>query len=138
MLKASELRIGNWIADRGLKEWQIDHWETMNKVSAKPNTMMCGGILMETHPLTEYIDYLKPIHISEKWLLKFGYSIDESNSAGKVFLFIKEVGFVNDDLKIIYFSKTGKFMRRSLEIKSVHQLQNSYFALVGEELVLQD
>ena len=75
-MKKTELRIGNWIADRGLKEWQIDHWETMNKVASKSNATMCNGILMETHPLTEYIDYLKPIPLTEEWLERLWFERD--------------------------------------------------------------
>lgn len=133
MLKASELRIGNWIADRGLKEWQIDHWETMNKVSAKPNTMMCSGVLMETHPLTEYVDYLKPIELRENLLLKFGFK-----QSGNQFY----IG--NGHIIISWFKSNnevgldieGQYLM--LKCKYIHQLQNLYFALAGEELVLQD
>jgi len=131
MLKANELRIGNWIADRGLKEWQIDHWETMNKVSAKPNIMMCSGILMETHPLTEYVDYLKPIPLTEEWFLRFGFEKYEfDNGEPNQYRYKSRLIVIRD----------GKFADygSSVILHYVHQLQNFYFAFSSEELVLQD
>jgi hypothetical protein len=152
-MKANELRIGNWIMDRGGKEWQIDHWETMNKVSAKPQTMMCDGFLMETHPYTEYVDYLYPIPLTEEWLLRMGFEKSQeqwytikyftdcelateqmaitynlSSNRCAVFDAIEETDIVNILSYPIYTSKKVLF---------VHQLQNLYFALTNEELTMK-
>jgi hypothetical protein len=131
-MKVNELRIGNWIADRGLKEWQIGHWETINKVASKANATMCNGILMETHPLTEYIDYLKPIPITEEWLLKFGFKKQKNNW--------KRLPICNDWTYLYWERLAGLELsvnKRSVmlpNINYVHQLQNLYYALTGEEL----
>lgn len=137
-MKASELRIGNWIADRGRKEWQIDHWETRDKVASKAPTIMCMGILQEAHSLTEYVDYLYPIPLTEEWLLKFGFEPTRFQKEphqwwnnGKI-----EIGHTTKDdvMQYEYLSPTNTEM---VDIPYVHQLQNLYFALTGEELEMK-
>jgi len=135
-LKANELRIGNWIADRGGKQWQIDHWESMNKVSAKTPVSMCMGILMEGHPLTEYVDYLKPIPLTEDWLIRFGgkplkngYWISITNLRGE--LHFETFNHTDEIVTTIKSQFSDLILDR---IKYVHTFQNLYFALTGEEL----
>lgn len=126
-MKAEELRIGNWIADRGLKEWQIDHWETINKVSGKANTVMCGGVIMETHPPTEYVDYLKPIKLTEDWLLRFGFKEVKPRSG-------VQKSFIKNGIRI-NLSNSGNFYFKELPVK-VHTLQNIFYFNTGNELTL--
>jgi hypothetical protein len=146
-MKASELRIGNYIADRGNKEWQIDHWESINKLSAKSNATMYMGILMETHPMTEYVDYIKPIPLTEEWLLKFGFEEEAMRYSKNIDLFGggKKLCFSGDYLYIIDSEKQNTIPTDVVTIWNkdvkkefyVHQLQNLYFALTGEELIIK-
>jgi len=138
-MKASELRIGNYIADRGNKEWQIDHWESINKLSAKSNATMYMGILMETHPMTEYVDYIKPIPLTEEWLLKFGFEeitnyVFKSPSKQSAYELSYETLCYNLKEKIFTVC-TCDVHGFETTIEHVHQLQNLYFALTGEELI---
>lgn len=75
-------------------------------------------------PFTLLRNALHPIELTEEWLLKLGFK-----------------PFVKDfTLKgiIIHKRKRGWVLRKSVpEIKYVHQLQNLYFALKGEELELK-
>jgi hypothetical protein len=124
-MKANELRIGNWISDRGMKEWQIDSWERKNKVAAKSPIFKFGDLAMEGHPLTEEVDFLIPIPLTEEWLLKFGFKPLQKDWQKKGL--------------IIHTRKRGFIVRKSIpQIHHVHQLQNLYFALTGEELVLSN
>jgi|LakMenE18May11ns_1017448.scaffolds.fasta_scaffold9325101_1 hypothetical protein len=140
-MKAEELRIGNWIYDRGGKAWQIDHWETINKVSAKANAVMCNGILMGTHPLSEYVDYLKPIPLTEEWLLKLGFYRRNDRIYSKLY----GVDEIDGVFQLQKFEDGYEF-RTSFDsewfytppIYHVHQLQNLYFALTGEELTIKN
>jgi hypothetical protein len=75
---------------------------------------------------------IQPIPLTEEWLLKFG--------------FIKKngYGFIKKDLagNIFYSVETKEhFMFQyhdlRIKIKHVHQLQNIYFALTGEELIFK-
>jgi hypothetical protein len=140
-MKANELRIGNYIADRGNKEWQIDHWESINKLSAKSNATMCMGILMETHPMTEYVDYIKPIPLTEEWLLKFGFTHQYKTKKGQDF-FDRSINsefqlYVNLNDSRVSINKKYVGNVYSKKIQYLHQLQNLYFALTGEELTIK-
>lgn len=67
--------------------------------------------------------YIRPIPLTEEWLKKFGF---------------KKFKNYNDWSKggfILHGRKRGFVLRKSApDVKSVHQLQNLYFALTGEEL----
>lgn len=71
-----------------------------------------------THPIT-------PIPLTEEWLLSFGVKALRKG----VFDFVK----VEDSIGFhVYF--IGRHLK---EIQYVHELQNLYFALTGEELELK-
>ena len=117
-MKANELRIGNLLFDRGDKILRLDYWDFM-----KPAQRMFLGD-SEVHPLTEDLEYCKPIPLTEEWLFRFGfvYNPHSIEFHGKNMIFhnwIKDRGYVSWG---------------STQIKYVHQLQNLYFALTGEEL----
>lgn len=82
------------------------------------------------------IDSYVGIPLTEEWLLNFGFKgLSTSNYLGLL-------------LGIIYFrwDKESKYLDFELDyesvqlphIKYVHQLQNLYFALTGDELTLKD
>ena len=131
MIQANELRIGNWILDRGGKQWQIDCWEAPNKVAAKSPYM---GELFEKpiygHPLTEEVEFLQPIPLTPEILEKCG------------FIMVKEDFWQKLNVTII-LTKDGNnlcfvYVEEILNApKSLHQLQNLYFALTGEELTFK-
>lgn len=77
-----------------------------------------------------------PIPLTEEWLLKFGFTLmPESEYTLNTYEF--------DEFQL--WNKNGDFSemkyltnRESIVVKSVHQLQNLYFALKGEELTIKD
>jgi hypothetical protein len=73
-------------------------------------------------------DRIKPIPLTEEWLLKIGF---ENNEAEKKYCKKCITLYMEDNLFWcdIFWD--------SLEIKSVHQLQNLYFALTNEELTIK-
>ena len=71
MIKASELRIGNLVMDRGGKTLVVDYWEGPNKIA---QTMTIGNTTV--HPLTEYCDYLQPILLTPEILEACGFERD--------------------------------------------------------------
>lgn len=118
-MKANELRIGNWVEF--------------------PNLLIKQQQIVYIDARKEDTSYIQPIPLTEEWLLKFGFSIINESSAGKKYGYVVNSIF-SSDLIIICWKTTkeiGKFFRSNLEIKYVHQLQNLYFALMGEELTLQ-
>lgn len=68
--------------------------------------------------------WCKPIPLTEEWLLKFGFikRYKDCYEFGKLILNDK---FVMMDIDI------------HLELRYVHQLQNLYFTLTGEELTIK-
>ena len=131
MIAANELRIGNWIKDRGGKEWQIDNWESPNKVSAKDPEFNTCGMLLKGHPCTEYVHFLQPISLTEEWLVRFGFIKSDLSDR-----FIIHSWFYLEKCKDGYkFRQIDGFTR---VFQHVHQLQNLYFALTGEELTLRE
>ena len=111
MIQANELRIGNYVAatnDEAKFPYKITATEIVY-ANADP-------------------DRFKPIHLTEEWLLKFGFietSAQEHRFELKPF--------------VVYLWLTGVVIEIGKEFyetdnKYVHQLQNLYFTLTGKEL----
>lgn len=111
-MESKELRIGNLLNDRDgnlCKVFELGKNSILAPALNKPTTKLPN----------------EPIPLTEEWLLKFGFEYTK-------LYYIK----YDDDL-IIYFDGIDFYFKRSsksLTIKYVHQLQNLYFALTGEEL----
>ena len=102
-MKATELRIGNWVLSPTEGEiqiengWQIDEGEEV-----------------------------EPIPLTEEWLVKFGF---ENNSMN-----LDEEGFLHLDISFIGGVNVYINDMEYPNINYVHQIQNLYFALTGQEL----
>lgn len=122
-MKATELRIGNWIHDRfNNKDHQVTGHgiSTLERIEKEgdPTIQGCGAI-----PLTE------------EWLEKFGFERiegwEDENMEVPPHWRIVNNHWVNLPVR------DGKFFHLGQEIKHIHQLQNLYFSLTGEELTIQ-
>lgn len=109
-----------------------------NKVTLKKSVTVDENIVtINLDNIGSYL-LLQPIPITEEWLLKFGFE------KGKNFWLLNESeeGFVDHmvfDLERLEFIITqNPYSGYCVECKYVHQLQNLYFALCGEELKLKD
>ena len=116
-MKASELRIGNYI---------LDNDDNVNEVDSD---------------LIHYIDCcdnnesgFEPIPLTEEWLVKFG--VLEGFGIGLYHININDINILMIDLKG-GFADIGDEVTLKYNIKYVHQLQNLYFALTGEELTIK-
>lgn len=112
-MKANELRIGNF----------YDHNGFVNE--ATPNTIEEVWIAERS--------WVKPIPLTEEWLFKFGFLKDLEND---IFLNINAYAFLywqNDRVELL--DDDNNFMISHCDY--VHQLQNLYFALTGEELTIK-
>lgn len=105
-MEAKELRIGNYVYQDG------EFIQGITCLSIYKFDM--GNINLE------------PIELTKDWLIKFGYTKEDSN-----FWFIGHIVWEYDD-GIFICNKNG------ITLKYVHQLQNLYFALTGKELKLQN
>lgn len=119
-LKANELRIGNLLYyDNEVKEICSIHSD--NTIRFKDKEKGSIGCFSVKTPL------IKPITLTEEWLLKFGYT-EEDFETGKIII-------VTENNKLIGFI-INKYSYSPV-IKYVHQLQNLYFALTNEELTIK-
>ena len=129
-MKANELRIGNYVSDRGGKVLRIDWWENINKVCMDMN--INGS---KVHPLTEHPEHCKPIPLTEEWLLKFGFKM------------LNKKCFYLNDIKVLINQLNkgdtgyGEFLfykgQPIKPINEIHTLQNLHFALTNKELTLK-
>ena len=114
-MKANELRIGNYVM--GNSPYRIG---------------ISQMVTMDWYDKTHKDSYCEPIPLTEEWLVKFRF---ESN--GSQFWY-KSYDYTVD-------TRGNKFVVHSdystpsygTEVKYVHQLQNLYYALTGEELVAE-
>ena len=117
-MKATELRIGNWVFD----------------TSEKDNEPNVPRIVNE--PITKQrCSWYEPIPLTEEWLLKFGF-----NKLSDIWEFWKNSGWdlrqhkLENNWWLFYNGQDLDCVR----IDYVHQLQNLYFALTGEELTIKE
>ena len=120
-MKASELRLGNWVEQPN---------DGVTRVTAVLNDLQ-----IKTE--TGYVDkYCRPIPLTEEWLLKFGFKGLPVNYMGFYEFIIGTFSIIREQDEYCFPYETYNGDNIDLEIKHVHQLQNLYFALTGEELEL--
>lgn len=121
-MQANELRIGNYVFD------DLGMISKVQEITDKG--ILTVGTIRHTH-LTE------PIPLTEQWLIDFGFEENE--------LFLKRHKY---DMTRLYYNPNELLIRMRVvsrdsitinfeHIKHVHQLQNLYFCLTGNELSIQ-
>lgn len=145
-MKASDLRIFNWVNDSNEGISQIGFLDIRSQNVGLINPL--GG----SHDGT-CLEFIKPIPLTEDWLYKFdfynkGYervNTYEVNTSVMCFgeddkikiKFVKEWYDSTED-KPNYYIQLYKDYDSIRTIKYVHELQNLYFALTGEELIYEE
>lgn len=139
-MKAEELRIGNIVtidnplAWPSLKDMPVVVFRVENKKDRmfpeSTGSVGCSDLKKEYN---QFDEFLKPIPLTVEWLdnLGFKYFVQRSRfekrfSKRQVFGIVKNKDYYAAD-RYIHISK----------IEYVHQLQNLYFALTGEELKIK-
>lgn len=152
MIKANELRIGNYAA---LTEEAKEDFS--NIIGEKINDYFdvtffnSDGVDFDGFDFT--FDELKPIPLTEEWLIRFGFEkFSQSEMYGEDFVDTHgwECEYKNGNLAMLKPSSRSNWGEKqnsfsvlglsyvNLWIDYVHQLQNLYFALTNEELELVD
>lgn len=111
-MKAEEVRIGNLVMSKGAQV-------TVGHISVYGDTQWlndAGGI-----PLTW------------EWLIKLGFTGSVDSGFGKDAI---ELNYITTDDHFEFEYRTSSKGWMIVPVKYVHQLQNLYFALTGEELKL--
>ena len=116
-LSATELRIGNLVGIASSLNFSI------GKVTLISN----NRILLENKISNKNHKFI-PVELTEELLLRLGFEKDN------------ELNFVKFSFKVHFWSRYNSYMYGwiggNIELKYVHQLQNLYFALTGEELTI--
>jgi hypothetical protein len=119
-MDAKELRIGNKLSFLG-------QTVTVKGVSSNPTRTEMYWIETEEGIVDTKIIHFKPIELTEEWLQKFGFELYDSVEFRH---FYRKNDFdLDENYQPIDFD--------CVEIKYVHQLQNFYFALTGQELEIK-
>lgn len=124
MLFSNELRQGNWVE-------RIGHPLKVTGIKNDDIFVDANGVELEYY----IFDGINPIPITEEWFLKFGFTFDKKDMTELLSPEVKHPKkYIKGVVKIIEQKDFFVFVRYEFQIKYVHQLQNLYFALTGEEL----
>jgi hypothetical protein len=122
-MKTEELKIGNWIQDRLHREVKVSEIRQDHYVFHLSN----GSKIKHN------IKTASPISIATEWLERVGFCKDEEYDS----TYFKSISLLNGFMSFGIDTHANVVLFGGLEIgnlKHVHQLQNLYFALTGEEL----
>ena len=121
-MDVKELRIGNWVYFKF-------------KDTGFGNVMICANDFKVMDRIsTDDIDtHYNPISLTEEWLLKFGFK-KQWTISGNLYSIKLSKGFIS-----IYSFEDDSYKLDCANLcisafKYIHQLQNLYFALTGQEL----
>jgi hypothetical protein len=144
MIKANELRLGNLVYSPDL----LGDIEIARVYSITLADVMVQGKEIK-HAVG--MEILEPIPLTTEWIERFCFRLndpqwtDKNGSTGKTFdtLHPRNFDVFQDDedgkfYRVIDCSEYDEHLHLDIEIEHVHQLQNLYFALTGEELVLKE
>ena len=123
-MKASELRIGNLLQDRNGRLCKVE------QVSKQLQECNIYAIKYSTTSLP-----FEPIHLTEEWLLKLGCKMYELFSSKYYLVTDGNITLVSNKNGIISMEIEGQLLPLK-HTQYVHQLQNLYFTLTGEELTI--
>jgi len=134
-MKSTELRIGNYIqVNNGSNYTGIGTVATMSNTGEENDVAY-----YDDNGLYEYTDLrlFEPIPLTEDWLLKFGFEREKTDNY--MYKIIEDetrfAVYLNGDFMLGYSYEWGG---KDKCLKHVHQLQNLYFALTGEELTIKE
>lgn len=121
-MKTNELRIGNWILYNDLYCKIIGIYKEDNEV-----------IIEYYNGETDYrfIDYIEPIELTEEVLLKIGFNKERDIKTLNEEVFVWHNGIIE------YQCGDCNYDAVICQCKYLHQLQNAYYLLTGQELNIE-
>ena len=122
-MKANELRIGNYIFEYG--------------ISKIADALLILG-MSQIESANKIVIDISPIPLTEEWLLKFSF---ENYANAHFFKFYRKESIkvsISEERNAIIVRVYESPLRYYDENLYVHQLQNLYFALEGEELQIKE
>jgi hypothetical protein len=136
MLKASELRIGNIVWESSSFTPGPDDFEQI--VVGAINDI--DKVVLDNQNNIYSYDYLYPIPLTVELMAKCGFSWDAKNNnyyiqVGNTFYLEYDTDF---DCSVVPETWRGSSLRLWGDNRCLHQLQNLYFALTGEDLTIKN
>lgn len=141
-MNASELRIGNWIY-----YWKSDVYGQITGILSGGRGDHMGGVYIDNGKVVKGCaaiqGQVKPIPLTEEWLEQFGICFDAECYGHRLPLPKGHVKFSHPrwiDTKLTGEPIESPFLRfdaTHTDVYYVHQLQNLYFAITGQELELK-
>ena len=129
-VRANELRIGNWV------RWNYEESSEGNVYPVEYG--------YELDDIKNNPNIVKPIPLSEEWLIKFGFIRQGGRQMwvkDKLCIELKELPNIRGEFIegwYIGLKDLGNVLFHSfMKVTHAHQLQNLYFALTGEELTIK-
>lgn len=139
-MKAQELRLGNWLYYR-------NYLTGDEMLDAEPNAEKPYNLQCVTPHVIEWVEkgdkVYEPIPLTEEWLVKLGFE----ENAGRFTNGHKEYCAHNYDFRFtittdhednVGLCAFGSDDDIVLTVKYVHQLQNLFHSLTGEELTIKE
>ncbi|WP_316743783.1 hypothetical protein [Pedobacter antarcticus] len=129
-MKVTEVRIDNYVKgqDGSFRIHKVSGVEG-NLIKTQPLTLVSW---QSNEPVSDFDGHSSalPIPIDETWLLKFGWDRESETIGmpGSDALIVSE----NNCSSVRLMDNTGNYLSKSFNC--VHELQNLYFGLTGEEL----
>jgi len=128
-LSAQELRIGNLVYYYVQDKIEGDH-DVLNTIDYEDLRIIFGN------GDTDY----KPIPLTEEWLLKFGFTFAKKRKTYRIYFHSLQFRGIDNKIRM-NMADDGFFYfyvyNATIHIEYVHQLQNLYFALTGNELTIR-
>jgi len=133
-MKYTELRVGNIVEHEDPDEIV----EGIHYVNEGDYRILIGNYLRP-------IEHIKPVPLTEEWLIKFGFNKNEYSTEGVQYnepfyhIVLESKGWrlnYNEDFGWVIHPVVSDY--NVIPIKYVHQLQNLYFALTGNELEIKN
>ena len=134
-MKANELRIGNLVLYQGYHISTVigitePYWGHGIRIHHDGSSVGCA------------FDMVEPIHLTEEWLYRFGFEVGYHKLGTSTQKFYSKLWGTNGvEIVVVDYHYTGFEYQLSKSnykyLEYVHQLQNLFFALTGEELTLQ-
>jgi hypothetical protein len=112
-MKKQELRIGNFVSHEG----------AIKKIASIEVFDLCFLYYAGYNACVDIPD-IQPIPLNDEWCKKLGLDVYEAN-------------IENEYIMINRLINPVRYYYQNTELKTVHQLQNLYFALTGNELKIK-
>ena len=129
MIQIEELRIGNFLQNKNLKA-PVQVGTINSDKTIKLDYGLCKNIYTDRMTLLSF----QGVPLTEEWLKKFGFFIVETNKCVEAFKENFRYSIQQVDNSNQWFWCDGETVITNLEF--VHELQNLYFCLTRNDLLL--